>query len=262
MGIKVAIKVVEGPDAGESLTLEARETIFGRKRADYILRDNRVSGRHFVLRREDDNLIIEDLGSTNGTFVNDVRIKGPTQLRNRDEISIGYSRLRVSIVEDISTMRPKKKKKRPRTLPPPSDEPLPTQSKISEMIDEELKRFSRWDLSNEVSSVRDFGERLQMPQVELTLDVLEGPDKGRHIRITKGNSTIGRGKAEIRIRDKDISRTHASIESFSAKQIFLRDLASTNGTFLNQKKVSYARLNDGDIIQIGSTVMRFHMADL
>jgi two-component system cell cycle response regulator len=66
---------------------------------------------------------------------------------------------------------------------------------------------------------------------------------------------LGRGKADVAFRDTDISRTNSEIEVFSKDQIFIRDLASTNGTFVNGKKISYSRIKDKDKIQIGATVI-------
>jgi pSer/pThr/pTyr-binding forkhead associated (FHA) protein len=48
-----------------------------------------VSGRHARLRREGERVVIEDLGSSNGTFVNGRRIDGPTDVRAGDLIGLG-----------------------------------------------------------------------------------------------------------------------------------------------------------------------------
>jgi transcriptional regulator with AAA-type ATPase domain len=68
--------VVEGPDAGASFASEAeRFTIGSDPRADMILHDRTVSRFHAEIATEDDRIAIRDLGSRNGTFVNDVRIR-------------------------------------------------------------------------------------------------------------------------------------------------------------------------------------------
>ena len=61
----------------------------GRADCDIELNDPGVSRRHAVLRQVDDGLAIEDLGSKNGTFVNDRRIDGLERLRAGDRVRFG-----------------------------------------------------------------------------------------------------------------------------------------------------------------------------
>ena len=68
---------------------------------------------------------------------------------------------------------------------------------------------------------------------------------------------IGRTEGDIIINDPLISRKHASIEIKSPTMVELRDLASTNGIFHNEMKVSSVFLQSGDEIKLGSTVIHF-----
>ena len=61
----------------------------GRAECDVDLNDPDVSRRHAVVRRVDDGLAIEDLGSTNGTYVNDRRIDGIAEIAEGDRIRFG-----------------------------------------------------------------------------------------------------------------------------------------------------------------------------
>jgi len=65
--------------------------------------------------------------------------------------------------------------------------------------------------------------------------------------------TIGRGKeAKITIDDARSSRIHCSILYWN--DIFvIRDMNSSNGTFLNGEKIEVAKLNPGDVITVGDT---------
>jgi pSer/pThr/pTyr-binding forkhead associated (FHA) protein len=65
--------------------------------ADIVIAASYVSGRHARISRLAENLIIEDLGSTNGTTLNGVRINGTEQLSNGDIIGIGDVTLRVGL---------------------------------------------------------------------------------------------------------------------------------------------------------------------
>jgi len=56
---------------------------------DVVITSKRVSREHARVRREGWKAILEDLGSTNGTFLNDERLLAPTDLHDKDRIKIG-----------------------------------------------------------------------------------------------------------------------------------------------------------------------------
>ncbi|MGD2166432.1 MAG: FHA domain-containing protein [Anaerolineae bacterium] len=65
-------------------------TIIGRATEnDVVITSQRVSREHARLRREGWRVILEDLGSTNGTFLNGERVLDPVQLRDEDHIRFG-----------------------------------------------------------------------------------------------------------------------------------------------------------------------------
>jgi pSer/pThr/pTyr-binding forkhead associated (FHA) protein len=79
-----------GPSPGQKYPLSESELIIGRDpNVDISINIPEVSRRHARLRYEMDGYIIEDLGSTNGTFVNSQRLSGPHVLRSGDEIQLG-----------------------------------------------------------------------------------------------------------------------------------------------------------------------------
>lgn len=63
--------------------------------ADIVIAASYVSGRHAQFRLMGQNLFVEDLGSTNGTFVNGNRISAPAALKNNDVVSVGDVSIRV-----------------------------------------------------------------------------------------------------------------------------------------------------------------------
>jgi FHA domain len=85
--------VEERPVAGRVLPAEP-ETTVGRE-GDVMLADPEASRLHAVIRTRAAIATIEDLGSTNGTFVNGEPISGPTPLRPGDEIRFGSTVWRV-----------------------------------------------------------------------------------------------------------------------------------------------------------------------
>jgi DNA-binding response OmpR family regulator len=56
---------------------------------DIVITSKRVSREHSRLRREGRRVLLEDLGSTNGTFLNDERIMEPMELRDGDMVTVG-----------------------------------------------------------------------------------------------------------------------------------------------------------------------------
>ena len=61
----------------------------GREGCDVLLADPEVSRRHAVIRERDVAVSVEDLGSKNGTFVNEERITGVTTLSTGDRVRFG-----------------------------------------------------------------------------------------------------------------------------------------------------------------------------
>ncbi|MDY6872612.1 MAG: FHA domain-containing protein [Chloroflexota bacterium] len=79
-----------GPTPGKVFPLEQQEILLGRDLANEIaISDPEVSRRHARFLLQEENVIIEDLGSTNGTFLNGQRISSPQQLRAGDVITFG-----------------------------------------------------------------------------------------------------------------------------------------------------------------------------
>ncbi len=75
-------------------------------------------------------------------------------------------------------------------------------------------------------------------------------------------TAIGRHPdSAIVINDPDISRRHCVIEK-SGEGFCIHDLGSRNGTKVNGRRVQRQTLSDGDVIQIGSTKLRFHVGEV
>jgi hypothetical protein len=88
------VTVKSGPEAGRSIELDG-EIVIGREGADLTIADPELSRRHALLRPVDGGVEIEDLGSTNGTFVNGERIGEPVKIVTGASVELGDSRLAV-----------------------------------------------------------------------------------------------------------------------------------------------------------------------
>lgn len=65
------------------------------------LADEQVSRRHARISPENDHALLEDLGSSNGTYVNDQPISGRQEVRRGDDIRAGLSVIRVRSLEEL-----------------------------------------------------------------------------------------------------------------------------------------------------------------
>lgn len=74
---------------GRVVPLRGELTIGRRPPAEVVLQDEAVSGRHARLARRDGEWTVEDLGSTNGTYVNGARLTAPAPLRPGDIVVTG-----------------------------------------------------------------------------------------------------------------------------------------------------------------------------
>ena len=93
--------VRDGPLRGRRFEAESGEVTIGRESTDILIEgDGEVSRNHAVVRASDDGVEVEDLGSTNGTFVNERRISEPTRLSTGDILRVGQTRLDLEIEED------------------------------------------------------------------------------------------------------------------------------------------------------------------
>ncbi len=89
------------------------------------------------------------------------------------------------------------------------------------------------------------------------LVVINGVDLGKKYELTQDEVIIGRSsKVDIQIDEESISRNHAVIEN-DGEQVVIRDLRSTNGTYVNDRPVNECSLRDGDQIKVGRTIFKF-----
>ena len=107
-----------------------------------------------------------------------------------------------------------------------------------------------------------YGPELPLPfRKKLFVEIIEGLEKGKVVEFSTGRLIIGRRDADLVLEDQEVSKKHAVIEAFSRDNIYVRDLASTNGTYVNGVQVNQRKITDGDILKIGTVKLKFYTQD-
>lgn len=239
-GLHVQLTFLTGPDRGMVKKLWKQTTILGRSEGDIIVSDSAASKKHTEICFENNQIVVRDLNSTNGTLLNGGRV-WEAVAKNLDELTIGETVIQLSILietdgrvevpahelqEIIVENDPMAETTRPqpaRVAPNPLDGPLP----------EGVKAY---------------------------LQVAGGGDLGARFEIKRMITVVGRVGSDFVLSDPDVSRRHCTVEFLTRDRVIVKDLLSTNGTFLNQRRISVSSLKNGDAIRVGSTVLNVFLA--
>jgi predicted Zn finger-like uncharacterized protein len=103
---------------------------------------------------------------------------------------------------------------------------------------------------------------LELPKDKrFSLAVIQGAATGHIFQIAKTRTSIGRSGADVNLDDPEASRLHAAVEVFG-EQAILRDLGSTNGTFVELERIEQKMLTNQMEFRIGSHVLMFIVTDV
>ena len=87
--------------------------------------------------------------------------------------------------------------------------------------------------------------------------IIEGPGQGEAVRFRRAANLIGSSQGcKLRLMHVDVSSVHAAVIN-NGEKTYLRDLASTAGTYLNDLPVEFERLRNGDVVKITPWRLRF-----
>ena len=107
------------------------------------------------------------------------------------------------------------------------------------------------------------GNTIKLPIAKMRphLIVLYPQNQFKQIPLEKGTVILGRGQdADIRMDDELVSRKHCAV-TFDGVYVSVKDLNSTNGTFVDGSPVSECRLEDHNRLQIGKMVLKVDFKD-
>jgi predicted Zn finger-like uncharacterized protein len=141
--------------------------------------------------------------------------------------------------------------------PPPPAPPLTTKRKV-------LGAEASGEVGNQTITGRDLHKMglLELPRDKrYSLAVIQGAATGNIFPITKSRTSIGRSGNDIDLDDPEASRQHAVVEIYGERAV-LRDLGSTNGTFIEIERIEHSEITNQMEFRIGSHVLMFIITEV
>jgi ABC transport system ATP-binding/permease protein len=196
-----------------------------------------VSRKHAEIRRQNGRFIVVDLGSFNGTLLNDRRIAEPELLHHNDRIELGPGGPTIRYLD-------------PAHPPPPKANQPALNAEIP--LEELAQRVAAHSGKLATMVLRS----------ESPLQITGGAGAGMFTERPFDSTpqmTIGRGEeCNIRLDGLLISNRHAAVVNTNSN-LTIEDLNSTNGTYVNGARITGRKsIRPEDVIQIGPFVLRVH----
>ncbi|HEX8824070.1 MAG TPA: FHA domain-containing protein [Archangium sp.] len=252
--------VLRHPDGSESEHELSGELKIGRQEGtnDLVLTEGGVSRRHARFFEEGGKVMVEDVGSANGTFVDGQRITGMTPLTAKSQVLLGDYELRLK----ASSARPAPAASGARkAVKPPSEEEAPADGPRSTRAMPAVKRPAPGAAGGPSALAKRPRPGPAAPAAEEgggapVLKGLTGPWANQKFPV-KSKLVVGRqAPASVVLEDDSVSRKHAQVEA-TPEGVVLRDLGSANGTLVNGEPVGTEPvvLQPGDIVTFGMVEM-------
>ncbi|HEY5731135.1 MAG TPA: FHA domain-containing protein, partial [Anaerolineales bacterium] len=232
---KLTLLNIQSPTSSEDFQLVELEIVIGREdSADLTIPSQAVSRRHAKLTREGDGYVIEDLGSSNGTFVNSQKVTGKRRLNAGDQIRLGNA---VTLVYDA-----------PRApaieAPDKFDESAATIARLTPKMPSSVMVTSIGE--EPLPSMVDAGP----PRLVVTI---AGENPRTHT-LTNQSLSLGRSEGnDIVIPSQIVSGNHARLEKAGRGYKVTMLPEAKNPILVEGRPLEGAReLRHGDILRIGS----------
>lgn len=210
--------------AGRTLPVTKTPVTIGRKNAEILIPDATVSTLHATLDRGEADFVLTDRGSTNGTLVNGAKIAPhvATPIGNLDEVRFGEVTFTFNVGDD---------------------------------------RFGGEALADTSQTLLIATAPTVAPIKDGTPYVLYAETEGveQAVRLALHITTVGR-EGDVVITDQALSRKHFQIE-VHADHVAVKDLGSANGTHVNERAVSYVKLEPGQVFIAGRTRFRLQFGE-
>lgn len=285
MAKRFNLKIIEGNNVGtvyeleENIRYEVRRmppegipTNIDRKSAVFVA-DAEVSKLHATISIIGGELVVQDLGSTNGIFVNNKHAR-KSLLVNNDRLKIGTTVFMVvAVTEDLGENRtfigiaPSRYSKQTHDF-----------KKLAKVLDEKVEfnpnlkiqppyviGTKPYDMYLDILEAipekiieDEYFSRDLMTGYNFMVKIVAGENEGTLFHFYRKKIVIGRTK-DLWIYDKSVSREHAEVTLEGPGIFKIKDLGSQNGTYVNEQRVQMATFREKDSVKVGETVLNFSM---
>jgi pSer/pThr/pTyr-binding forkhead associated (FHA) protein len=244
----LAIEVSAGPAAGARIPVIAPGLTFGRQEPSPgdLGGDPELSRKHARVVPFPDGLVVRDLGSTNGTFVNGTRVTEPTVVRPGDVLGLGTSRLSVVGPPDDRTRVRSVLATGGASAAPESASARPEQAAL-QPLQEPIAAPLLNELANPAAP----------HDVRPGLRVASGPRPHEELPLA-GPVVLGRdaGLESALARDPEIEPQHARISPLADGRLLVEDLGSQGGTWVGGARIPAPTIvENGAFIRLGATTL-------
>lgn len=238
--------------SGREFGLKMGENSVGRQDADVLLTDGSVSRKHATIVLEAEKLMVDDGGSSNGTFVNGAQVQAgsPVEALNGAELKFGACALQLEFAVSGEGVAP--------------EQTVETAAETPEVVAEEpTSEEFPFGQPESAYDEPEPEEPVESPAAVAKISGIDGAVGEFEIRL--GENTLGRrsGNTIVLSGDPYVSGAHAAIIA-DAESCKLTDLGSTNGTMVNGDPIAAhqpVNLKSGDEVVFGRSKFRFETVE-
>ncbi len=274
--------------------IDRAEFTIGRdSRNNLVLGDRQVSKFHLKILDRQGECIVHDLGSSNGTLINGIRVKGEIAVSTGDRVRVGPYELIFAVTDEGGV-----------AIGAPfdaggNDVPTPAVLTASPAVDSDSDELPELELALDADDDLDplgggaaagapppppgAPRAVQLsdptpvvaarPDRPLTdsgiapvggrayLEIIDGDGKGHMITVGNRGVTIGAGsRNHLVLDDPFVSRAHCRVDQ-EGSRFMVRDMGSTNGIRVDGQDSVESRMVDGTRLQVGGVLMVFRWPD-
>ena len=223
--LRGVLKYVSGDQEHQLIKLRRDATIFGREKADIVIKDPEVSSTHCQIQNIDGEYHVFDMNSSNGTYLNGEQIV-KDRLKEGDVIRVGATELQFMMEDE------KKVRHIPTLFKSISGSGDRSNSLVETIIERELK---------------------SMNSHSLQINVTYGTGKQEVLNLTQKLIFLGRASSFGQFdQDPEMSRKHLLVKLNETGEVFVEDQGSTNGSFINGRRINgMHQVGPTDEVRIG-----------